>query len=64
MKEHNPSVPYTPEEFAREAKRAEEAGAAIAHIHFREFDTGKPTTDPKYMVPIYQALVENTRDRF
>jgi 3-keto-5-aminohexanoate cleavage enzyme len=60
MKEHNPSVPYTPEEFAREAKRAEEAGAAVAHIHFREPDTGKPTTDPKYMVPIYQALIEST----
>lgn len=60
MKEHNPSVPYTPEEFVREAKRAEEAGAAIAHVHFREPDTGKPTGNPKYMVPTYQALVENT----
>lgn len=60
MKEHNPSVPYTPEEFLREGRRAEEAGAAIAHIHFREPDTGKPTADPKYMFPIYQALKENT----
>ncbi|MCK4816192.1 3-keto-5-aminohexanoate cleavage protein [bacterium] len=60
MKENNPSVPYTPEEFVREAKCAEEAGAAIAHVHFREYDTGNPTTEPKYMVPIYQALKEST----
>jgi 3-keto-5-aminohexanoate cleavage enzyme len=60
MKEQNPSVPYKPEEFVREAKRAEEAGAAIVHVHFREPDTGKPTGDPRYSVPIYQALIEST----
>jgi 3-keto-5-aminohexanoate cleavage enzyme len=60
MKEHNPAVPYTPEEYVREAKRCEESGAAIVHVHFREPDTGKPTGDPKYMLPIYQAIEENT----
>jgi 3-keto-5-aminohexanoate cleavage enzyme len=60
MKEHNPNVPYTPEEFAREAKRAEEAGAAIAHIHFRDYDTGEPTTDPDVMADVVAAIRENT----
>ena len=49
MKEHNPAVPYTPEEFVREAKQAEEAGAAVVHIHFRDPATGLPTTDPAIM---------------
>jgi 3-keto-5-aminohexanoate cleavage enzyme len=59
-KEHNPNVPYTPEEFAREAKRAEEAGAAIAHIHFRDYDTGEPTTAPEVMVDIVAAIQESS----
>ncbi len=61
MKEHNPNVPYTPEEFVREAVRAEEAGAAIAHIHFRDPVTGLPTTDPAIMQEVVQGLRENTR---
>ena len=46
LKEHNPNVPYTPEEFVREAVRAEEAGAAVVHVHFRDPVSGTPTTDP------------------
>jgi len=61
LKEHNPNVPYTPEEFAREAKRAEEAGAAIVHVHFRDPITGKPTTDPTIMAEVVQAIRENSR---
>ena len=30
---HCPYIPYTPEELGEEAKRAEDAGAAIVHIH-------------------------------
>jgi len=41
-KEHNPAVPYTVEEIAREAKGAREAGASIIHLHVRE-DDGAPT---------------------
>lgn len=41
-KEHNPAVPYTAEEIAREAKSAYDAGAAIIHLHVRE-DDGTPT---------------------
>jgi len=59
-KEHNPNVPYTPEEFAREARRVEEAGAAVAHIHFRDYDTGEPTTDPTVMADVVAAIRENS----
>lgn len=41
-KEHNPAVPYTIEEFVREAGAAFEAGASIIHLHVRE-DDGTPT---------------------
>ena len=38
----NPSVPYTVDEIAREARSAYDAGAAIIHLHVRE-DDGTPT---------------------
>lgn len=60
MKEHNPAVPYTPEEFVREAKDAEEAGAAVVHIHFRNPATGLPTTDPTIVAEVLQGIRENT----
>jgi uncharacterized protein (DUF849 family) len=34
--EKNPAVPVTPEEIARSAIEAAEAGAAIVHIHVRD----------------------------
>ena len=37
-KEHNPAVPYTVEEIAREAESAYKAGASIIHLHVREDD--------------------------
>ena len=60
MKEHNPNVPYTPEELVREAVRAEEAGAAVVHIHFRDPSTGEPNTDPAIMAEGVQGIQENT----
>lgn len=42
LKEHNPAVPYTVEECAREAKSAYDAGASIIHLHVRN-DDGQPT---------------------
>ena len=32
-KEQHPAIPYTPEEYAAEARRAVDAGAAMIHIH-------------------------------
>ena len=58
IREANPNVPHTTEEYLREAKRAEDAGAAIVHIHFREPDTGNPTTDPAIMKEVVEAIQE------
>lgn len=41
-KEQNSNVPYTPEEIANQALGAWRAGAAIAHIHVRDPQTGAP----------------------
>lgn len=60
LKEHNPNVPYTPEEFVREAVRAEEAGAAVVHVHFRDPVSGTPTTDPLVMKEVVEGIRENT----
>jgi uncharacterized protein (DUF849 family) len=46
-----PAIPYTPEEYAAEAKRAWEAGAAAVHIHART-----PAGDPSYEVADYRAI--------
>lgn len=43
-------VPVTPEELAREAKRATDAGASVIHVHFRQQAAGKghlPSWEPK-----------------
>jgi len=59
-KERNPNVPHTAEEYVREVKRAEEAGAAVVHIHFRNPDTGMPSNDPQIMAEVMQGVTENT----
>jgi uncharacterized protein (DUF849 family) len=50
-------VPVTPEEIARAAIEAAEAGAAIAHLHVRDPGTGKPARDPA----LYRAAVAAIR---
>ncbi len=54
----NPNVPVTPEQIAGEAIAANKAGAAIAHIHVRNPETGKASTELKY----YREVVERIRD--
>lgn len=39
-------LPITPDQIVDDAVRAYEAGAAMAHIHVRIPETGKPTADP------------------
>jgi uncharacterized protein (DUF849 family) len=53
-----PAVPVTPEQIAREAIAACEAGAAIAHIHVRNPDTGKPSME----LALYREVVQRIRD--
>jgi uncharacterized protein (DUF849 family) len=50
-----PGIPYTPEEYAAEAKRAHEAGAAVVHIHARTTD-GKPSYEVSDYRAIYDAV--------
>ena len=38
----SPYLPITPDELAEEAIKSYEAGAAVAHIHVRDPETGKP----------------------
>ena len=38
-------LPITPDEIAEDAVKSHEAGAAIAHIHVRDPENGKPTAD-------------------
>ena len=53
----SPYVPITPEQIAREALLARQAGAAIAHIHARNPDTGAPSRD----LALYREIVEHIR---
>jgi len=42
----SPWLPITPTEIAEQAIAAAEAGASILHLHARDPETGKPTSDP------------------
>jgi uncharacterized protein (DUF849 family) len=46
-----PAIPYTPEEYAEEARRAYEAGAAAVHIHAR-----RPTGEPSFEIEDYRNI--------
>ncbi|MDQ7781437.1 MAG: 3-keto-5-aminohexanoate cleavage protein [Desulfomonilaceae bacterium] len=50
-----PGIPYTPEEYAAEAKRAYEAGAAAVHIHARTRE-GLPSYEVDDYRNIYDAV--------
>ena len=52
------SVPFTPKRIAEEAISACQAGAAIAHIHVRDPETGKPSM----RLDAYREVVERIRD--
>jgi uncharacterized protein (DUF849 family) len=43
----SPHLPLTPDDIARQAIEAAEAGAAILHLHARDPEDGRPTADPK-----------------
>ena len=53
----HPDLPKSPAEIATAAIEAAKAGAAIAHIHVREPETGKPTRD----VELYREVVDRIR---
>ena len=51
-----PAIPYTPDEYAREARRAFDAGATIVHLHARREDGS-----PSYRVEDYRAITDAIR---
>jgi uncharacterized protein (DUF849 family) len=51
-------IPYTPQEIAEEALRAYDAGAAIVHIHGREYDGA-----PSWRVEIFREIMQEVRKR-
>lgn len=54
----HPDLPITPEQIANAAIEAAKAGAAIAHIHVRDPETGKGCRD----VALYREVKERIRD--
>src|SRR5213592_3082018 len=51
-----PAIPYTPEEYAAEARRAVEEGASQIHIHART-----PDGVPSYEIEDFRAITEAIR---
>jgi 3-keto-5-aminohexanoate cleavage enzyme len=51
-----PAIPYTPEEYAAEAKRAVDEGCSMIHIHART-----PDGVPSYEVEDFRAITEAIR---
>jgi len=55
----SPYLPITPDQIADEAVRAYEAGAAVAHIHARNPETGQPSAD----VNLYREIAAKIKSR-
>jgi len=53
----SPHVPVTPEQIAKDVIDAAKAGAAVAHIHVRDPETGKGSRDPK----LFREVVDRVR---
>jgi uncharacterized protein (DUF849 family) len=55
-------VPVTPRQIADAAIEAARAGAAIAHIHVRDPETGKPARDPALYAEVVGYIKESGTD--
>jgi 3-keto-5-aminohexanoate cleavage enzyme len=56
-----PAIPYTPEDYAAEAKRARDAGASVVHIHAR-YPDGRPSYRVEEYLAITQAILAEAPD--
>ncbi len=56
-----PAIPYTPEEYANEARRAREAGASVVHLHAR-YPDGRPSYRVEEYAAITKAILEVVPD--
>lgn len=54
----HPAIPKTPQEIADSAIEAAKAGAAVAHIHVRDPESGKPSRNPA----LFKEVVERVRE--
>ncbi len=54
----NPAVPVTPAQIAAAVLQARAAGAAVAHVHVRDPETGKTSMNPR----LYREVVDRIRD--
>ncbi len=52
----SPHLPFRPEDIARQAIEAAEAGAAIVHLHARDPETGRPSPSPDHYRPFLEAI--------
>src|ERR1700744_935362 len=57
--EQSPYLPITPQQIADSALEAAEAGAAIAHIHVRDPETGRPSMS----IDLYRDVMDRIRAR-
>lgn len=57
--EQSPYLPITPQQIADSALEAAEAGAAIAHIHVRDPETGRPSMS----IDLYRDVMDRIRSR-
>ncbi|HEV8045810.1 MAG TPA: 3-keto-5-aminohexanoate cleavage protein, partial [Rubrobacter sp.] len=53
------AIPITPEEIVESAVGAHEAGATIVHLHVREPETGKPSSD----IGLFREVVSGIKER-
>lgn len=60
-KQNNPSTPYTIEEFAEEAYKCRQAGAAMVHVHART-DDGQPTHEIDRIQAVHDAIKQKSPD--
>ncbi len=58
----HPDIPVTPEQIATAAIEAAKAGAAIAHIHVRDPETGMGSRDPNLFAEVVERIRESDTD--
>src|SRR5438876_11252219 len=56
----SPYLPLTPDEIARDAIAAADAGASILHLHARDPKDGRPTPDPEVFMQFLPRIKQST----
>jgi uncharacterized protein (DUF849 family) len=56
----SPYLPITPDEVAKDAIAAAEAGASILHLHARDPKDGRPTPDPNVFMQFLPRIKQST----